>query len=277
MGSTGAVEISRDAHEALERQISEAKAALKVHRAACERLEGIVVSVRQGAFGLAQRLQPFEELLAEGEGSEAGEGDDSDADSAVGGAGGAAGDGALPEPAVECISVLMRVERRLTRMLEMIAQTAPARASESEALSHSASVSSASAWGGPLVSADTLPAANNVRVKPLTQRSDGSTPRRADDDSDEEVSTRRPRSSAAAAAAAAAAARQTVLDRSTLKKMARTLHTSELRRREKEERAKKMQAKIALDLEKKETQMRIMGGDRDVPGFTFLTQKPDLL
>lgn len=56
-----------DAYEeqaaALTKQISGAKAELKMHRSACKRLEDILVSVRQGAVALGQVLEPFQELV----------------------------------------------------------------------------------------------------------------------------------------------------------------------------------------------------------------------
>lgn len=59
----GGMELSRDVCNALEAEIHQAKATLKVNSAAFERLDGVLSAVRQGAFGLAQRLQAFDDAL----------------------------------------------------------------------------------------------------------------------------------------------------------------------------------------------------------------------
>jgi hypothetical protein len=48
----------------LERLLGGARAQLRLHRSGAERLEEILLSVRQGALGLASMLEPFRELLA---------------------------------------------------------------------------------------------------------------------------------------------------------------------------------------------------------------------
>lgn len=58
----GGTELSRERIAKYEAEISTARAQLKVSKAACERLEGVLVAVRQGAVGLAQRLAPFDFL-----------------------------------------------------------------------------------------------------------------------------------------------------------------------------------------------------------------------
>jgi len=58
----GGTELSRERIANYESEITAARAQLKVSKAACERLEGVLVAVRQGAAGLAQRLAPFDFL-----------------------------------------------------------------------------------------------------------------------------------------------------------------------------------------------------------------------
>lgn len=66
--SVGNTEMSRDIAEQLQREIVASRVELKVANATCERLEAVLVALRQGVVGLFQRLRPFGHLL-EGEGS----------------------------------------------------------------------------------------------------------------------------------------------------------------------------------------------------------------
>lgn len=63
----GSTEMNREIAEQLEREITAARVELKASNAGCERLESVLVALRQGALGLYQRLRPFGHLL-EGEG-----------------------------------------------------------------------------------------------------------------------------------------------------------------------------------------------------------------
>ena len=55
----GGTEIHREVYDKLGEEILQAKAAFKVNKASCDRLEAVLVAIRQGAMGLAQRLAPF--------------------------------------------------------------------------------------------------------------------------------------------------------------------------------------------------------------------------
>jgi|ERR1712216_421327 len=59
----GGTELNREIYDKLDDDILAAKQRLKVNKSACERLENVLVAVRQGATGLTQRLQPFQGLL----------------------------------------------------------------------------------------------------------------------------------------------------------------------------------------------------------------------
>jgi len=59
----GGTELNREVYDTLDEDISQARAALKMNKAACERLESVLVAVRQGAMGLAQRLTPFKGMI----------------------------------------------------------------------------------------------------------------------------------------------------------------------------------------------------------------------
>lgn len=59
----GGIELNREVYNTLENEIQQAKATLKVNKAAYERLDGVITGVRQGSFGLAQRLQAFDDVL----------------------------------------------------------------------------------------------------------------------------------------------------------------------------------------------------------------------
>jgi hypothetical protein len=55
----GGTELNREVYDKLAEEILGAKAALKVNKASSDRLEAVLVAIRQGAMGLAQRLAPF--------------------------------------------------------------------------------------------------------------------------------------------------------------------------------------------------------------------------
>lgn len=59
----GGTELSREMYDKLDHKISRAKASLRVNKASAERLESVLVAVRQGALGLSQRLSPYGHLL----------------------------------------------------------------------------------------------------------------------------------------------------------------------------------------------------------------------
>ncbi|DAZ93807.1 TPA: hypothetical protein N0F65_008566, partial [Lagenidium giganteum] len=59
----GGIELNREVYNTLEHEIQQSKATLKVNKAAYERLDGVISAVRQGSFGLAQRLQAFDDVL----------------------------------------------------------------------------------------------------------------------------------------------------------------------------------------------------------------------
>jgi hypothetical protein len=59
----GSTEMNREIADKLEGEITAAKQELKQSKAACERLEAVLVALRQGVVGLYQRLRPFANLL----------------------------------------------------------------------------------------------------------------------------------------------------------------------------------------------------------------------
>jgi len=68
----GSTELNREISDDLNHKILSGRMELKVTKAACERLEGVLVALRQGATGLFQRLQTFMHLL-ESEGLQSGD------------------------------------------------------------------------------------------------------------------------------------------------------------------------------------------------------------
>lgn len=116
----GNTELSREVQDRKEREIVSARAQLKVNKSACDRLEGVLVAVRQGAVGLAQRLAPFAvlddgptDLEADGEVAK-GDKDDDDDLSAAG--------GERPDPKTQdTLRSLRSSERILVKMLEAMA------------------------------------------------------------------------------------------------------------------------------------------------------------
>ena len=59
----GSTELNREVSDELDAEIQAGRMELKMTRAACERLENVLVSLRQGAIGLFQRLEHFRHLL----------------------------------------------------------------------------------------------------------------------------------------------------------------------------------------------------------------------
>ncbi len=63
----GGTELNRDLYDRLDAKLAKAKASLKVNKASCDRIEAVLVAVRQGAVGLSQRLAPFSNLISPSE------------------------------------------------------------------------------------------------------------------------------------------------------------------------------------------------------------------
>jgi len=59
----GGSELNREVYDKLAEDILGSKAALKVNKASSDRLEAVLVAIRQGAMGLAQRLAPFKGMI----------------------------------------------------------------------------------------------------------------------------------------------------------------------------------------------------------------------
>ena len=80
----------------MDEEILGAKAELKLNRATCDRLEKSLVAVRQGAKGLAQRMEPFKDLLTHEEEVE------------------------LPKTDIDALDLLIECEAKLLKMLERL-------------------------------------------------------------------------------------------------------------------------------------------------------------
>ncbi|KAF4323258.1 hypothetical protein G195_003726 [Phytophthora kernoviae 00238/432] len=96
----GGIELNREVYNTLESEIQQAKAAFKMNKSAYERLDGVMSTVRQGSFGLARRLQAFDDVLETGVG-----------DSTSGAGGG------------EHAGYLVTAELKLTKILEIVGQS----------------------------------------------------------------------------------------------------------------------------------------------------------
>lgn len=123
----GATETSREIADQLEREIASSRVDLKASNAACERLESLLVALRQGAVGLYQRLRPFAHLL-EGEGA-------LPTAAMLPGGGGGGGSGGSPTsasaigaptgetPAIDSLDAIHLSEIMLSKMVETIGGT----------------------------------------------------------------------------------------------------------------------------------------------------------
>lgn len=60
---SGSIELNREVYNSLEDEIRQAKATLKVNKSAFDHLDGVMSAIRQGSFGLARRLQVFDDIL----------------------------------------------------------------------------------------------------------------------------------------------------------------------------------------------------------------------
>ena len=96
----GGTELNREVYDKMDEQILQAKAALKVHKAACDRLEAVLVAVRQGVMGLAQQLTPFKGLVEHHEELN------------------------VPHSGIESLDSLHMSELKLTKMVEATGQPA---------------------------------------------------------------------------------------------------------------------------------------------------------
>lgn len=117
----GATETSREIADQLEREIASSRVDLKASNAACERLESLLVALRQGAVGLYQRLRPFAHLL-EGEGALP------TAAMLPGGGGGGSPTSAIgaptgETPAIDSLDAIHLSEIMLSKMVETIGGT----------------------------------------------------------------------------------------------------------------------------------------------------------
>lgn len=112
----GGIELNREVYNTLENEIQQAKTTLKVNKAAYERLDGVISAVRQGSFGLAQRLQAFDDIL------EVSTSDYGMHGSAMGGVESLNGNNAVFAPRGEHADCLALAELKLTRMLELVGQ-----------------------------------------------------------------------------------------------------------------------------------------------------------
>ncbi|KAG7401809.1 hypothetical protein PHYBOEH_010272 [Phytophthora boehmeriae] len=117
----GGIELNREVYNTLESEIQQAKAALKVNKSAYERLEGVMSAVRQGSFGLARRLQAFDDVLETGAG---------DSTSGAGGPTGTGSIGMTPTSSMltlmsggEHAGYLVTAELKLTKILEIVGQS----------------------------------------------------------------------------------------------------------------------------------------------------------
>lgn len=152
----GSTELNREISEELNGQIQGGRMELKVTRAACERLENILVSLRQGATGLFQRLESYLYLVAS--------------------------EGAPPVDVttMEPVETVALSEHILSRMMEAVGgDTSPSRFGQSmhgdedgaEGMEEGALEEDTSAWSA--LGVDDLPQArDNVRVKTLKQTRD---------------------------------------------------------------------------------------------------------
>lgn len=251
----GGVELNRDMYIKLEEEIAETKAQLKVSKASSERLQHVLVAVRQGAVGLAQRLAPFNYLLGFEDvdpfGSSTG------GASAAGAGSGAGESGARAVDSVETLALLVQCEKKLGVLLEVLGKSAtgvakaPEPAFITEPIFHSNNVRVRPA--GPPVKLEALPS-----TRSSSSSSDEDDKEGGDSDSD-------------------SVGERVLFDRAALKKKAIKKESDELRRREAEARRAAMAAKIAVDLDKKATMERLTAQHPEATGMTFLTQKPGLL
>ncbi|KAF4149708.1 hypothetical protein GN958_ATG01104 [Phytophthora infestans] len=116
----GGIELNREVYNTLESEIQQAKATYKVNKSAYERLDGVMSAVRQGSFGLARRLQAFDDVL------EAGLGDNNSGSTT----GSTSSGGMIPTNSMlslmsggEHAGYLITAELKLTKILEIVGQS----------------------------------------------------------------------------------------------------------------------------------------------------------
>ena len=159
----GSTEMNREIADKLEGEITAAKHELKVSKAACERLEAVLVALRQGVVGLYQRLRPFSGLL-EGEGVAA-----AILPSQMGAGGGAGGGASTDVSQIDSLDAVHLSEIVLSKMVELIGGGdvgGGAGGAKFGAVAEAEVAKEDEAFGDPLDVTDGLPnPRNNIRVK----------------------------------------------------------------------------------------------------------------
>lgn len=276
----GGTELSREIYDRMDDEIQQAKNALKVNKASCDRLESVLVAVRQGAVGLAQRLAPFNSVP----GLETLPPLNVDADStAVPNAAGASGSGDGDkggEGGGATMELLHRCELRLVKILEIMSGAGASPPGGMTARSGAADhrgpgagrpeTEDQRAWT-PFANTDPVLHKNNVRVTPAVRVKDidhmEPTPRSDDDDDGDDED--------------ADGDAMPMRTREEMKDIAKSRYQRRIRERElaarrEANKAKNQDANIQKS-EKKHARSRLTASREATPSLTFLTQKPDLL
>lgn len=258
----GSTELNREIADELNHKIQSGRMELKVTRAACERLEGVLVALRQGATGLFQRLQTFTHLL-ENDGIQC-------------------GDVATMEP-IEAINL---AEFILSKMMESVGggEASPSHFGHSlhEDESHDidggpTTAEESSTWSS--LGTDDLPnPRNNVRVKSHTER-------RAADTEDVGTDTRRDHGTIEEEAASDLsrddneAGRDMVPNREFIKLSSSRQHSEMLRKKETDQRRKKMQERLEAADEADRANMASLANrkKKQRDAINKLSEKPDLI
>ena len=237
----------------------------QANRASCERLEGVLVAVRQGSLGLSQRLAQFNELLKDtDEGFYDSDGDD---------------DGDLRSPTASgtldprkqgatSLKLLMKCERKLVKMLELMGRMGSRATDDEEGPRGDAAAepSDANVWS-PRDNDDPALHMNNVRVVPRAEADTATaTPRSAASEDD-----------TVADHSSSQAQEDVVMDRTHIKHRAQQKAAEAVKRREQQAKREARKNKIDRNKEKKMVMERLVNSHPEPVGLTFLTQKPDLL
>lgn len=261
----GGTELSREVYEQMEAEIAEARTQLKVQKASCDRLENILVAVRQGAVGLIQRLAPFDPLLEDEGGSSKQplgssvpktlDSDSDDEEPELGSKTAAV----EKSQALESLQLLSQCEKKLNRMLDMMGSSKRGPVDDDDerfgSTTRSRRTEDEQAQWAPAANNDPVMHENNIRVLPSTYRDPDGGIVGPDDEEDDEP-----------------------MDRTALKGKSISKFAEEVRKREVADRRAAMAAKIHVNEEKKEIMQRLTTGHVfETTGLTFITQKPDLM
>lgn len=221
--------------------------------------------MRQGALGLAQRLSQFNDILNDPD-DDLGDADlDDDADVSLD-----TSTGSL-DPRKQgnvSLKLLMKCEKKLVKMLEIMGRTGSRGGEEEEATKEAkADKSEAGGVWSPRDNDDPVLHENNIRVATNARKDSMPTPRSVMSEDDRSVDDHGGERREGV---------EKVMKRQDIKKEAQKKASDALKKKEQQAKREARKNKIDRNREKKMVMERLVNSHPEPVGLTFLTQKPDM-